>query len=152
MPGKLASAAAAATSTASTATATSPAKPSAISITKPNKGSLTITSGTITLPKLSIVPAASAAATAKSPITINLTNKSGHRKLLSFGWGASAGPTALQDATEQQIQDAVDGDDSVADVGQEAVSGSEDLSVPGTANLADEGIYVSAAQTMLMNG
>jgi hypothetical protein len=75
-------------------------------------------------------------------VAISIT-KSGHRKLLAFGWGLSGGPTALLDTSEQQIQDAVDGDESVADAAQESESGTEDLSVPGTANMADEGIYVS---------
>jgi hypothetical protein len=135
-PGKAATAAAATTTTSASAAA---AKPSGLTIAKPSKGSLTIT-----LPKLSIAPTAAAFATTKSPIAIS-KNKSGHRKLLDFGWGADAGPTALQDESEQQIQAAVDGDESVADAAQQSLAGSEMLSVPGTANLADEGIYVSAA-------
>jgi hypothetical protein len=146
-PGKAATAAAATTATSSTsaAAAAAAAKPSGITIAKSPKGSLTIS-----LPKLSITPAAAAAVTTttKSPVAISI-NKSGHRKLLGWGWGASAGPTALQDESEQQIQAAVDGDESVADAAQQSLAGSEILSVPGTAGLADEGIYVSAAQLLL---
>jgi hypothetical protein len=130
-PGKTATAAAAATT--STSASAAAAKPSGITVTK--------TSVTATLPKLSIAPAA-AAATAKSPVAASVT-KTGRRKLLGFGWGASAGPTALQDTSEQQIQEAVDGDESVADAAQQSLAGTEILSVPGTADRADEGIYVS---------
>lgn len=134
VPGKSATAGAEAT------TATSTAKPSASTTIKTPKGSISITPGSITLPKLSITPAAAAAAP-KSPVSINVSTKAGRRMLLDFGWGASAGPTALEDASQQQIQAAVDGDESAADAGQQALGGSEDLSVPGTANLAEEGIY-----------
>jgi hypothetical protein len=145
-PGKAATTAAATTATSASAAAA--AKPSSITAAKSPKGSITIS-----LPKLSITPAAATAAavttTTKSPVAISVS-KLGLRKLLGWGWGASAGPTALQDESEQQIQAAVDGDESVADAAQQSLAGSEILSVPGTAGLADEGIYVSAAQLLLL--
>jgi hypothetical protein len=67
-------------------------------------------------------PAAAAAGTAAKPAAAAAT-KTGSRKLMGWGWGMSAGPTAEQDAASQAIQNAVSGDESVASAASGAVLG-----------------------------
>lgn len=43
------------------------------------------------------------------------------RRLLDWGWGLSAGPTAAQDDIHGQIEQAVNGNESVADVANSSV-------------------------------
>jgi hypothetical protein len=78
------------------------------------------TAAAVTTEKAATKPAAKPAAAAAAPAA---AAKTGSRKLLDFGWGAMAGPTAEQDAAQQAIQNAVSGDESVANAAQGAVLG-----------------------------
>jgi len=66
--------------------------------------------------------------------------KTGSRKLLGWGWGMSAGPTAAQDDISGQIYQAVQGNESVAKVADQSRLQAEELSVPGDYNQVDNGI------------
>jgi uncharacterized surface protein with fasciclin (FAS1) repeats len=95
------------------------------------------TAAAVTTEKAATKPAAKPAAAAAAPAA---AAKTGSRKLLDFGWGAMAGPTAEQDAAQQAIQNAVSGDESVANAAQGAVLGGEELSIPGDYQQVMEGV------------
>jgi hypothetical protein len=63
---------------------------------------------------------AAAAGTAAAAAAGTAAKKTGSRKLQQFGWGMSAGPTAEQDDIAGQIQAAVNGDESVAQVADQS--------------------------------
>jgi uncharacterized surface protein with fasciclin (FAS1) repeats len=62
------------------------------------------------------------------------------RRLLDWGWGMSAGPTAAQDDVSGQIEQAVNGNESTAAVANSARLQAEELSVPGDYNQVMNGI------------
>lgn len=74
-----------------------------------------------------LIPKAPAAAAAAAPA------KTG-RHLLGFGWGAAAGSTYVEDASENAIYQAASGVGSAADAAATSQALSSTLSVPGAIN------------------
>lgn len=59
-------------------------------------------------------PNAPAVTTEKAPAAAAAPKSTNGRRMLAFGWGMMAGPTAAQDDVSGQIEAAVNGDESAA--------------------------------------
>jgi len=65
---------------------------------------------------------------------------SGRKLLQGWQWGMEAGPTAEMDAAQQNIANAVSGDESVAAAANASRLGAEELSIPGDYAQVENGL------------
>lgn len=85
-----------------------------------------------------LLPGSAAPAAAK-PAAVKTTKPAG-RHLMQFGWGMQAGATSEGDAAAGDIQNAVNGDESVAGAAQQSLVGADALSVPGAIDNMSRGV------------